>query len=244
MLIAPEEPGADTVSASVLKVFDGDGFLARIWNPLRNSHHDVAFRFGFTDAPEMEQPGGKEAKAFLTSLIGDRRVDLAILTKMDTGGVTDRHGRVVCVPYLRPEFSLVAAIASLATGRASHEGVARNVELEMVLNGWAWVLDRYGPDERYFDALEDAQRHRRGIWAFDNNVHPWDFKQRKYRTRQPSRTPASQPSLASKDRAHAACPLPGCGGRLVNRNGKFGPFLGCSNYPTCRYSCAPGLTEP
>ncbi|NIM16564.1 MAG: Dna2/Cas4 domain-containing protein [Candidatus Aminicenantes bacterium] len=31
-----------------------------------------------------------------------------------------------------------------------------------------------------------------------------------------------------------ACPL--CGGRLYERKGKFGPFLGCSNFPQCRYT--------
>jgi ssDNA-binding Zn-finger/Zn-ribbon topoisomerase 1/RecB family exonuclease len=31
-----------------------------------------------------------------------------------------------------------------------------------------------------------------------------------------------------------ACPL--CGGPLKERNGKFGPFLGCSNFPQCRYT--------
>jgi len=28
---------------------------------------------------------------------------------------------------------------------------------------------------------------------------------------------------------------PRCGGRLVERNGKYGEFVGCSNYPKCRY---------
>lgn len=32
------------------------------------------------------------------------------------------------------------------------------------------------------------------------------------------------------------CPHPGCGGRLVERNGKYGRFLGCTNYPRCRYT--------
>ncbi|MCG2730332.1 MAG: NERD domain-containing protein, partial [Acetobacterium sp.] len=29
---------------------------------------------------------------------------------------------------------------------------------------------------------------------------------------------------------------PRCGGNLVNRNGKYGPFIGCSNYPKCRFT--------
>ena len=30
------------------------------------------------------------------------------------------------------------------------------------------------------------------------------------------------------------CPL--CGGQLVERNGKYGSFIGCSNYPKCKYT--------
>lgn len=30
------------------------------------------------------------------------------------------------------------------------------------------------------------------------------------------------------------CPV--CGGMLVERNGKYGPFIGCSNYPSCKYT--------
>jgi ssDNA-binding Zn-finger/Zn-ribbon topoisomerase 1 len=33
-----------------------------------------------------------------------------------------------------------------------------------------------------------------------------------------------------------ACPTPGCGGRLVERKGRHGHFLGCTNYPGCRYT--------
>ncbi|MBQ9781795.1 MAG: topoisomerase DNA-binding C4 zinc finger domain-containing protein [Clostridia bacterium] len=30
------------------------------------------------------------------------------------------------------------------------------------------------------------------------------------------------------------CPL--CGARLYKRRGKYGEFLGCGNYPTCKYT--------
>lgn len=29
---------------------------------------------------------------------------------------------------------------------------------------------------------------------------------------------------------------PECGGRLVERNGKFGAFVGCEGYPDCRFT--------
>ena len=30
------------------------------------------------------------------------------------------------------------------------------------------------------------------------------------------------------------CPI--CGGILVKRNGKYGSFIGCDNYPKCKYT--------
>src|SRR6266404_389840 len=33
-----------------------------------------------------------------------------------------------------------------------------------------------------------------------------------------------------------SCPEPGCGGRIVSRRGRHGPFLGCTNYPRCRHT--------
>ncbi len=29
---------------------------------------------------------------------------------------------------------------------------------------------------------------------------------------------------------------PQCGGKLIMRKGKYGSFIGCSNYPNCRYT--------
>lgn len=181
LLIVPEEPDGNTLRVPVLKVFDGDGFLTRITFPRHDAEMEVAVRFGFTDAPEMGQPGGQEAKDFLEGIIGGQWLDLAVLIKSDTGRIADRHGRMVAVPYLRQETSWVDRMMSGATGIPITKAPAcRNIELEMVLNGWTWVLDRYGPDPRYFDALEDAQRNRRGIWARDTNVHPAEFKGKRY----------------------------------------------------------------
>jgi endonuclease YncB( thermonuclease family) len=183
MIFAPEEPGTDTLSVPVLKVFDGDGFLTRISDPQRNAAVELAVRFGFTDAPELEQPGGPEARDFLRSLIGDQWLELVILLKSDTGRIVDRHKRIVAVPYLRKKLSIDAP-------------ASRNIELEMILNGWTWVLERYGPDPHYLTALEDAQRHRRGIWAFDQNVSPWEFKKQRYREKSARKSAAPiQPPL-------------------------------------------------
>lgn len=242
VIIVPENPGAETIRVPVLKIFDGDGFLTRI-NAREftgalgdNSNFQVAARFGFVDAPELEQPGGHEAREFLTRLIGGKWVDLVILKKMNTGKIVDAYGRIVCVPFLTQEYSAAEfKTSSNDLHNASTFGepllVTRNIELEMILNGWAWVLERYGPDERYFAALADARRSKRGIWALESNVQPWEFKKRKYReTKQVLTTEKSM-----------NCPTEGCGGYLVKRSGKFGAFFGCSKYPSCKYSCAAAI---
>lgn len=239
-LFAFEDPGSETLRVPVLKVFDGDGFLTRIQHPLRKGAVEAAVRFGFIDAPEMDQPGGREAKDFLTHLIGDRWLELAVLLKTDTGQIMDRHGRIVCVPYLAHENqrhhptnlqSLAARLKEAFTSRV----VMRNIELEMVLNGWAWVLDRYCPEDSYYDALSDARRHRRGIWAWEDNIHPWEFKKAKYRARHSHSYKAGKQSSDGLATGQE-CPNADCKGKLVEKKGRFGAFIGCSNFPLCRFS--------
>ena len=41
-------------------------------------------------------------------------------------------------------------------------------------------------------------------------------------------------SLNEKKSDDRICPK--CGGRLIERKGKYGDFLGCSNYPRCKYT--------
>lgn len=233
-----EEASPYAIEVPVLKVFDGDGFLTQIDrrhftdNPNDHTEVETTVRFGFIDAPELEQRGGREAREFLNALIGGRKVWIDILTKMDTGKSVDRYGRVVAVPYLGDRYpaSLFENQLNVSNRRRFKNCsmyLTRNIEIEMVLNGWAWVLERYGPDESYFEALEDAQRNKRGIWRYEYNVHPWNLKWQKYKDRRPD---------VRKSKIDEKCPSQGCGGSLIRRNGKFGAFCGCSNYPNCRYS--------
>src|SRR3546814_5607131 len=109
----------------------------------------------------------------------------------------------------------------------------RNMELEMIINGWAWVTEQYALDreEEYFEAQEDAQRNRRGLWAMDDPEPPWEFKRRRKRL---SKADDLQAHLFSA--ANALCPVEGCGGYMVERKSARGQFLGCSNFPRCRFS--------
>lgn len=42
--------------------------------------------------------------------------------------------------------------------------------------------------------------------------------------------------VAIKKRAYDSNVCPDCGGQLKEKSGKFGLFIGCSNYPRCRYT--------
>jgi endonuclease YncB( thermonuclease family) len=246
ILIAPERPSPYAVEVPVLKVFDGDGFLTRIRPSafedtlLGDVEIEAPVRFGFVDAPELDQPGGAEAKEFRASLIGGRTVLIEILLKADTGRSFDRYGRLVCTPYLKQEYATCTLFTAPNSERPAHRlesaiALTRNIELEMVLNGWAWVLERYGPDHRYLEALEDARKNRRGIWASSGNVHPWTFKARKGA----EETRHRQVALEGEG---GRCPRQGCGGHLVRRSGRYGGFWGCSEFPKCGFSrsVAPG----
>jgi ssDNA-binding Zn-finger/Zn-ribbon topoisomerase 1 len=50
------------------------------------------------------------------------------------------------------------------------------------------------------------------------------------------RRPSGRNSRTSLGADGRPCPKPGCGGRLSERNGRNGRFLGCTNYPGCRYT--------
>ncbi len=55
------------------------------------------------------------------------------------------------------------------------------------------------------------------------------------RGRAPGESRGRRQQSASTDSGRP-CPEPACGGRLAERNGRFGRFLGCTNYPRCRYT--------
>lgn len=194
MIVVPEGrhsiASTDAVRVKVDRVFDGDGFLASAWNPYREAWvARIPFRLAFIDAPELAQPFGPESKDFLRALIAGKSLDIVPVLK---GSVTptfiDPHRRVLCVPFLtemmgagRIEYYRNGRCATGSMARARE--ITRNVELEMVVNGWAWVVDRYAFDHEaeYLAAQDDARRNRRGLWLTDHPEPPWDFKRRRKR---------------------------------------------------------------
>lgn len=197
MIIVPDDPGTasplECFKANVIKVFDGDGFMADVWHPIRNAWvRGVSFRFAFIDAPEIGQPDGEEAKDFLASLIVGKTLRLDPIGKESSGYMPiDSYKRMLCMGYLTEQMGkgrvayYLAGETHVGTVRRARP-VCRNIELEMIANGWAWKLQQYTFDreDEYAAAEADARKHRRGIWASDNPEPPWRFKRRQKQNRQ------------------------------------------------------------
>lgn len=194
MIIVPDVPNRvpsdEALKAIVVKVFDGDGFLANVWHPLRETWvQNIPFRFAFIDAPEIEQPFGPESRDFLHRLIAGKPLSLDLIGKESTGYMPiDPYKRVLCMGFLTEQMG-VGRIEYYMNGKC-HAGsvksgrpATRNIELEMIVNGWAWVIEQYAFDREaeYFEAQDDARQHRRGLWSMDDPEPPWVFKRRQKR---------------------------------------------------------------
>lgn len=103
MIIVPDSPTPATsdevLQVHVVKVFDGDGFLANIWKPFGKACGPrIPFRFAFIDAPEIEQPFGQESREFLLRLIMGKSLRLDPVGKTSTGGIDDDEFAPDCCP--------------------------------------------------------------------------------------------------------------------------------------------------
>jgi endonuclease YncB( thermonuclease family) len=101
------------------------------------------------DAPEYDQPFGREARDALAAQVGGRQI------AVESHGL-DQHGRVL--------------------GLLRVEGV--DVNTRLVSQGYAWVFNRVAPDPGLVAAESAARRERRGLWAADNPIEPSSWRAR------------------------------------------------------------------
>jgi micrococcal nuclease len=96
----------------------------------------VRVRLVGIDAPELDQPMGRESRAALAAKLagGIVRVD---------GDARDQHGRL------------------LGTLRLAD----RDLNREMVAEGWAWAFTGFAENDDLIAAESAARRGRRGLWA-------------------------------------------------------------------------------
>ena len=110
----------------------------------------VRLRLYGIDAPERNQPYGKEATTVLKQY-------MPLVAKMKQYD-EDRYGRLIVELFTEGNKSINAA---------------------MICSGAAWWYEYYAPDRPQFKRCqEDAQKNKRGLWAEEDPVAPWDWRRR------------------------------------------------------------------
>lgn len=128
---AAANPVYDSFPARAVRVKDGDSVIVR-----RRNGRLSEIRLAGIDAPELSQPGGRDAKAALKRLLNGREIRVDVTDR-------DRYNRLV---------------AMLWTGQTF-------VNAEMARSGHAWAFARYLPDPRIRAAHDEARAAKRGLWS-------------------------------------------------------------------------------
>jgi micrococcal nuclease len=140
-----------SIEARIVSVADGDTVRVRTRDP-----EPVTVRLLYIDAPESDQPWGREARRALQEMVRIERV------RIDTRG-RDRYAR------------------TLGHLRRVSDGL--DVNLELVRRGHAWASARGAMRLKYEAAEREARAARRGLWQAPNPMSPYRWRHRA-RTRQ------------------------------------------------------------
>ena len=115
-------------------------------------HQDETYKVRLIeiDAPERNQPYGRDSTDYLKFLLKEGKVDVEI-------SGTDRYGRKL--------------------GRLYWKG--RDINREMVTAGYAWVYDDYVTDKSFYENQSEARELKKGLWKDLSAVPPWEWRKRK-----------------------------------------------------------------
>lgn len=130
----------------VEKVIDGD----TVYGLLGGKTYKI--RLAEIDAPERDQPFGRQSKVFLRKLLEDGEFDAHISSE-------DQYGRYIAKLY--------------------SNGI--DINRKMVSEGMAWVYDYYVIDKTFYLDQEDAQKLKKGIWSKRYPAPPWEWRKARRR---------------------------------------------------------------
>jgi len=130
----------------VEKVIDGD----TVYGSLNGKTYKL--RLTEIDAPERNQPFGRQSKVFLRDLLKDGEFNADISGQ-------DQYGR-----YL---------------ARLYDNGL--DINRKMVSEGMAWVYDDYVTDKTFYQNQREAQEQKKGLWSKRYPAPPWEWRRARRR---------------------------------------------------------------
>lgn len=130
------------ITGKVTKVSDGD----TIWVTPAGGMK-VKVRLDRIDAPESDQPYGKESAKALKDLIFGKEVRIEYAK-------TDQYGRILGIVYLGAE----------------------DINLKMVREGHAWHYAYFDKTPAYNEAEKTAKNQKSGLWAGMNPINPYQWR--------------------------------------------------------------------
>ena len=147
------------IIGKVTKVSDGDTI-----HVVTDGNVKFKVRLDRIDAPESDQPYGKESTAYLSSLIRGKTVRVEWVKK-------DQYGRVLGIVYLdKIEQS----------NNPNNRTIRQDVNLTMVATGNAWHYSYFDKTAEYASAEAEARQNRRGLWSADEKpVNPYEWRKAK-----------------------------------------------------------------
>lgn len=111
----------------------------------------MTIRFAHVDCPEMKkhQPFGQAAKRFTS------KICFGQIVTVENNGKFDIYKRLLAV---------------IINDRNE------NVNKELVKAGFAWHFRKYSTDKSYDDLEFVARQNRKGLWADENPIPPWEWR--------------------------------------------------------------------
>ncbi len=109
----------------------------------------VTVRLEAIDAPESGQSYGDKSKKALSDAVFGKNV-----TVKKTG--SDRYGR---------------SLGFVVVGNT-------DANAKMIEDGWAWHYKEYNNEERLAKLEDAARKAKRGLWADDRPLAPWEYRAR------------------------------------------------------------------
>ena len=145
------------IHGKVVAVTDGDTIKILDENSVQHK-----IRLTGIDAPEKAQPFGTASRKYLASMVAGKQV------RVEASG-QDRYGRVLGKVWVQPL-------------DCPGCGMTLNTNHAQILAGMAWWYRAYAKDQslqdrgRYESAVNEARKHKRGIWSEPDPIPPWVWR--------------------------------------------------------------------